>query len=77
MNKYDFEINTEYGLYKDSVTFPEGYTPTEQELETIKQQRVTSWLNVIKNPPQFIQTEITAIPVDASGMPILPGTSRE
>ncbi len=58
MIKYDFEVSTKYGTYRDALHFPDDYAPTETELETLKQQRVNSWINIIENPvdtPQIFE----------------------
>lgn len=50
MTKYDFEVSTKYGTYKDALYFAEDYTPSEHELEALKQERVNNWIYIIENP---------------------------
>ena len=51
MIKIDFEIETEYGTFKDAIYLEENISYTTEEIDTMKQQRVDNWIAVITTPP--------------------------
>jgi hypothetical protein len=51
MIKLDFEIETQYGIYRDALYLDDNHSFTEQEIEAMKQQRVDNWIAVIESPP--------------------------
>lgn len=46
-----FEIDTEYGLYRDALWLPEDHSYTQDEIDSMQLDRVTKWINLIENPP--------------------------
>ena len=58
MIRVDFEIQTEYGLFKDSITYMEEENLSEQQIENIKQQRLNKWLQYFKRNIDTPPTEI-------------------
>ena len=51
MTKIDFEFETEYGLFRDALVFPDDIElPSDQELEVLKQQRLQDWVYAITHP---------------------------
>jgi hypothetical protein len=49
--KIDFEIQTNYGMYRDALYFPDDQVPNDSEIEAMKQARVANWIDFILNPP--------------------------
>lgn len=49
MNKIEFEINTEYGLYRDALYVDES--GSDEEIEAMKQERVNNWISIVTAPP--------------------------
>lgn len=49
MKKIDFEINTEYGLYRDALYVDESVS--DEEIEAMKQERVNNWISIVTAPP--------------------------
>lgn len=47
----NFEAQTPYGPYRDTLYFQEGEVPPEAEIERLKQERVDNWIAVITAPP--------------------------
>lgn len=48
--KIDFNIETEYGNYSDCLIFPDDQPlPSEEVIESMKQQRLNNWFNTISN----------------------------
>jgi hypothetical protein len=60
--KIDFEIQTNYGMYRDALHLPDEHTLSEEEITAMKQARVANWVDFILNPPPP--------PVDENGNPI-------
>jgi hypothetical protein len=63
--KIDFEIQTNYGMYRDALYFPDDQVPNDSEIEAMKQARVANWVDFILNPPPP-----PSIDVDENGNPI-------
>ena len=40
----DFSIKTKYGNYNDTLFFPDGVEPTEEEIKKLKEARVQAWV---------------------------------
>ena len=49
--KIDFEVETEFGLYRDALYFPDDQVPSDSEIEAMKQARVATWIDFILHPP--------------------------
>jgi hypothetical protein len=51
--KIDFEYETKYGKFEDALWFPPGEPlPPPEEIETMKLERLNSWLAFITSPPE-------------------------
>lgn len=47
-----FEFNHPvYGLYSDALNIPDDHTYTEDELNSMKQQRFDNWVAYLEAPP--------------------------
>lgn len=51
MIKIEFEYTTQYGIFRDALYLPEDHALSEQEITTMKQQRLDNWIAVITSPP--------------------------
>lgn len=49
-----FTVDTKYGQYCDALYFPQNATPTQEEIDVMKKERVDNWINIIKNPPKIV-----------------------
>lgn len=62
MMKIDFEYETQYGTFRDAVILENDHAYTEQEIESMKQERLNNWLNIINNlsntDPSIIDGEV-------------------
>jgi len=51
MIKIDFEFDTpSNGTFRDAIHLPEDHTLTDDEIETMKQQRFNNWLAIVTPP---------------------------
>lgn len=48
MTQLVFEYDTEYGVFRDALDLPDDHTYTDIELDAMKQQRLTDWVERIK-----------------------------
>lgn len=48
--KIDFEFQTEYGLFRDALHLEDDHTFTDEQIQTMKQERVDNWIAVITAP---------------------------
>ena len=57
--KIQFSKDTEYGVFSDALNLPDDHGMTDEQIETLKQERVTAWITVITTPtPEPIPEEI-------------------
>jgi len=49
MKKIDFEVQTDYGLYRDALYVNEDIS--NSDIELMKDERVNNWIYNIENPP--------------------------
>ena len=61
MIKIDFSFDTQYGVYRDALYLDDNHNFTEQEIETMKQERVDNWIAVIETPSS---EEIVEAPIE-------------
>jgi len=47
MIKIDFTFDTEYGVFSDSLSLPDDHTFTDDEIEAMKQERLSNWIAII------------------------------
>ena len=52
MIKIDFAFETQYGTYGDALILPDDHSLTDEEIEAMKQQRLTNWLAIIETPQE-------------------------
>jgi hypothetical protein len=52
MIKIDFEFTTQYGVFRDALYLEDDHQLTANEIDTLKQERLNSWLSIIENPPE-------------------------
>ena len=43
----EFSIKTKHGNYNDTLFFPDGANPTEDEIKALKEERVRRWVQTI------------------------------
>ena len=55
----DFSFETKYGRFADALCLPEDHGFSDEELQTMKQQRLDNWLAIIENPPIIEELPIT------------------
>jgi hypothetical protein len=49
--KIDFEYDTPYGKFADALWFDDSQpTPSDTEIEILKQQRLNDWLAIFNQP---------------------------
>ena len=48
MIKIDFTFDTEHGSFSDALYLDDNHNFTEQEIEAMKQERLTNWVNSVK-----------------------------
>ena len=51
MEKIIFEFETKHGIFRDALYLPEGHNFTDQDIQSMKIERLNNWLNIIENPP--------------------------
>jgi hypothetical protein len=51
MLNIDFSFDTQYGNFSDSIWLPEDHTLSDDDIEAMKQQRLSNWMAIIENPP--------------------------
>jgi len=61
MIKLDFEIQTQYGVYRDALYLEDNHSLTEQDIDAMKQERVDNWIAVITAPSEEVILEETLI----------------
>ena len=49
----NFTVDTPYGQYSDALYFPldQWATTTQEQIDTMKQERVDNWIAVVTQPP--------------------------
>ena len=59
-----FAFETKYGPFSDALHLDDDHTFTDEEVESMKQERLTNWLAVLEAPPTE-ETETTRAIRDA------------
>jgi hypothetical protein len=64
MNSIPFQFDTKYGQFCDALILSdeELATLTEADIETMKQQRLTNWIQFIENPVVVEYTDVVEDP---------------
>ena len=52
MLKLDFEIDTQYGKYRDALYLPADHSFTEEQIAAMQQERLKNWLAIIEAVPE-------------------------
>ena len=47
MQRYEIEIETPYGVFRDAISYPDDVTYTPEQLEQLAQERVQNWLSIV------------------------------
>lgn len=47
MIKIDFEFQTEHGLFRDALYLDNDHVFTDEEIQSMKQQRVDNWITIV------------------------------
>jgi hypothetical protein len=47
----NFTFDTEYGYFSDALVLPDDHTFTDDDLEVMKQERLSNWIAIITAPP--------------------------
>ena len=50
--KIEFDFETEHGTFRDALVLPDDHGLLDEEIETMKQQRLANWLAIVTNLPQ-------------------------
>ena len=51
MIKIDFQFETKFGKFADALHLPDDHGLTDDEIEAMKQQRLTNWLAIVDASP--------------------------
>jgi hypothetical protein len=49
--KIEFEFETLYGKYNDTIYLPDDHTYTKEQIIEMQTERVNRWICIIENPP--------------------------
>jgi uncharacterized protein (UPF0261 family) len=71
MKQIDFEFETVYGLFKDSLVYQDNENPTELEIHEAKQARLDRWIRLVTHKPVFKLDENGDLVLDKNGNPII------
>ena len=61
--KINFLFDTKYGVFSDAITLPDDHTFTDNEIEAIKQERLSNWIAILEAPPseEVIETPVEEV----------------
>lgn len=51
MVKIDFYFETQYGRFGDALHLPDDHGLSDEEIDTLKQQRLNNWIAAVTAPP--------------------------
>lgn len=63
MTKIDFEVETQYGVFKDAIVLPNDHGLSDAEIQAIKDKRVADWISAI-TAPQPEEPEVIDVPAE-------------
>ena len=66
MVKIDFEFDTDYGKFRDALHLDDNHNLTEEEIESMKQERVNNWISLITAPAEEEISNITEEIIDVT-----------
>jgi hypothetical protein len=52
MIKIDFEFETPHGKFADALYLAEDHNLTDDEIQSMKEQRRDNWIAIVTSPPQ-------------------------
>jgi hypothetical protein len=55
MIKVDFSFDTQYGKFCDALHLEDDHGLSDEQIEAMKQQRLTNWLAVVEAPEETPQ----------------------
>jgi hypothetical protein len=50
-----FTFDTQFGSFCDALNLPDDHSFTDEQLEAMKQERLTNWLAVVNPSPEQIE----------------------
>jgi hypothetical protein len=56
--KINFSFDTQYGTFNDALHLPDDHTLTEEQIESIKQERLNNWITIIETPSEEVPSEV-------------------
>ena len=59
--KIDFEFETSYGKFADALWFFDGVVPSDEEIETMKQERLNNWIALVSGTNENVVEPIEEI----------------
>lgn len=48
--KIDFSFDTKYGTFNDAIVLPDDHNLTNEQIESLKQERLNNWIAIIETP---------------------------
>jgi hypothetical protein len=73
--KIDFDFITAHGIFRDALTLPDDQTYTDDEIQSMKQQRVDNWIAVVTAPaiePDTVEIDgVTYEKIEIDGQTVL------
>ena len=73
--KIDFEFDTVHGKFSDALHLPDNHGLSDEEIETMKEQRRDNWIAVVTAPPVELDTVeidgITYEKIEINGQTVL------
>ena len=49
--KIDFQFDTQYGKFSDALHLPDDHGLTQEEINSMQQQRLDNWIAIVTAPP--------------------------
>jgi hypothetical protein len=59
--KIDFEFETPYGKFADALWFSDGVVPSDEEIETMKQERLNNWIALVSGTNEDVVEPVEEI----------------
>lgn len=63
MIKIDFEFDSQFGVFRDALYLADDHGFSEEEIATMKQQRLDNWLAIVNAPP-VEENVIEEVPIE-------------
>ena len=76
MVKIDFEFDSPHGVFRDALHLPDDHGLSQDEINSMQQQRLDNWVAVITAPPTFTEANYVLdadgnMVFDADGNPVI------